>query len=392
MVNNMTIIPCLNLLLISALLLLSGCNQPKSSKQPLKTHQVTEETVHNTLYFTGTIQPCQTYSLTTPMDATIETMHYHYGQTVKQNTIVFTLNSPQLQKLYNEALTDYLKSKEAHTMAQTKFAGTKDLWEAGLLSKNHYLNEQSNLNNSRVSFMQARHKLSAMLETIDEHESDETLASLSFASFDKVSNAFNTKHSFIRLMSKHEGILLYPPKSGEDKNTCLTVGSAVKAGQVLGLIGDLSGIRIDIDIPEVDIGKIKVGMPAFIRNVAFPKDILKGHVSAINAQATSGSQAALPSFTAMIEVKPLTPQQKKWVRAGMSASIEIPVDETQKLMIPIKAVKLQATKPSVEVLEHHGRLTTKHITTGTALADKVVVESGLNPGDVVIISENRHPS
>ncbi|WP_232220322.1 efflux RND transporter periplasmic adaptor subunit [Legionella tunisiensis] len=91
--------------------------------------------MQKTLYFSGTIQPLQESTLTSPMDAIVETMHYHYGQLVKKGDIVVTLNSTDLQRQYNDTLTEYLKAKDNFTVAKAKFIGTQELWDAGLLSK-----------------------------------------------------------------------------------------------------------------------------------------------------------------------------------------------------------------------------------------------------------------
>ncbi|ETO92165.1 efflux RND transporter periplasmic adaptor subunit [Legionella oakridgensis] len=364
--------------------LLTACGEQTSmAKNNLKTYEVKPENIHKTLYFTGTMQPLKENTLTSPMDAVVETMHYHYGQRIKKNDVVFTLNSPELQKQYNEVLTDYLKAKDTYTIAQAKFVGTEDLWQAGLLSKNNYLSEKSSLNNARVSLMQATHKLSDMLEKMD-NDGGQNLSSLSFAAFDKVRLALTAKHNMIHLKSPDDGVLLYPPKSNEDKSGRLTVGTAVKAGQVLALIGDMSGICVEIDIPEVDIDKVKPGMPAVIRSTAFPKEALQGKLIVMNAQASTTSAATLPSFTAIVEVKGLTLQQQAWVKVGMSASIELSVDSADKLMIPIAAVKLKAGKSIVQVLEKNGTHRIQEVTTGSALVDKVVIDSGLKSGDVVI--------
>src|ERR1700733_4236782 len=129
------------------ILLISFCmactNQSKEKKVALQTYVLKSELVHKSLYFTGVIQPLYESTITSPMDAVVETLHYRYGQLVKKGDLVITLNSSELQKQYNSTLTDYLKAKDNFAIAEAKFNGTKDLWDAGLLSKNNYLSEKS---------------------------------------------------------------------------------------------------------------------------------------------------------------------------------------------------------------------------------------------------------
>lgn len=362
--------------------LLVACSDPiKTKKENLKTYTVKEESLHKTLYFTGTIQPIHESALSSPVEATIESMHYHFGQQIKKNEVVFTLDSAELQRQYNESLTDYLKSKDNFTIAKARFNGTNGLWKAGLISKNNYLSEKSSLDTARMTFLQSTKKLSDMLEKMNEGSSS-NFSNLSIAQFEEVNKALSTNHHLIRLKAPSDGILLYPPKSGDDKSGKLNVGTSIKTGQVLALVGDLSGVSVEIDIPEVDIDKIHVGMPAIITGVAMGNRSLTGEVVAVNAQANNSSNG-LPSFSAIIEVRNLTKDFRDLLKVGMSASISIPIDSKNKLMVPIEALKQIKGETIVHVKKKDGSLQSQSVTTGEAQADKVVIASGLTLGDVI---------
>ncbi|STX50006.1 Membrane-fusion protein [Legionella busanensis] len=369
-------IPLLVMLLISC----SDSSKPTATKQ--QTYTVKSEPIHKTLYFTGTIQPLHESAITCPMDAVIETMNYNYGQVVKKDEIVITLNSNELQKQYNEVLTDYLKAKDNFTIAKAKFTGTDELWKAGLIAKNNYLSEKSSLDTARVALMQSTRKLTEMLDKIDDTDA-KNLSTLSIAEFNKVKEALTRNHNLIHLKAPAQGVLLSPPKSSDEKSGHLKVGSAVKAGQVIALIGDLRGISVEIDVPEVDIDKIKPGMQAKITGVALGKEVLEGKLVAINAQASSTGSNGLPSFNATVEVKQLTAKQQALVKVGMSAAIELSLDGNNQLVIPIAAIKREKGSNVVRVLAD-GKIATRQVATGSALADKVIIESGLKIGDTVV--------
>lgn len=364
--------------------LLLACGNHSSTKTG--TYEVKLSSVHKPLYFTGTVQPLQENPLTSPAEAIIQAMPYQYGQYVKKGDDVFVLNSAELQKQYNDTLTDYLKAKDSYSIAKARFVGTEDLWQAGLLAKNNYLNEKSSLNTTRIALMQATGKLSEMLERMGEGSYPD-LADLSFADFEKVRLVLAGKHDVIHLKSPTNGVLLYPPKASDDKSGRITVGSPTKAGQVLALIGDLSGIRVEIDVPEIDIDKIKPGMTAIVRGVAFAKHELKGKLVVVNAQATTGGPGALPSFTAIVEVKGLTEKEQAWIKVGMSASIELAADSMNKLLVPITAVYQKNGKTMVTIRATNGKTHEQVVQTGAAFADKVVIDAGLKAGDV-IVNEN----
>ena len=381
---------CLKWLLLMVFAnLLVGCGgSAPNEKQGMKTYVVSMSTIHKTLHFTGTVQPLQESPLTSPMEAVVETMQYHYGQQVKKGAEVFTLNSTELQKQYNDTLTEYLKAKDSYSVSKARFTGTEDLWNAGLLAKNNYVSEKSSLNTTRVSLMQATRKLSEMLEKMGDGTYQD-LSTLSFADFDKVRSALTGKHDLIHLKSPSDGVLLYAPKSNDDKSGRISVGTAIKAGQTLALIGDLRGIRVEIDVPEIDIDKIKPGMPATVHGVAFAKQELHGKLVAINAQASPSNGSPLPSFTAIVEVNGLDAKQQSWIKVGMSATIELSVDNIDKLVIPIAAITQKNGQNLVHVRAKNGAISVRPIVTGAAQADKVVIDSGLSAGEVITYGDSK---
>ncbi|KTC88145.1 MULTISPECIES: efflux RND transporter periplasmic adaptor subunit [Legionella] len=372
------------LVILALMSLLQSCgSQVEQKKSGVQTYVVKPETVHKSLFFTGTIQPLRESTLTSPMDAVVETMHYHYGQQVKKGDVVITLNSNELQKQYNDTLTEYLKAKDNFTVTQAKFHGTQELWDAGLLSKNNYLSEKSSLATAKVSLIQTTRKLTEMLEKMDDGNAQH-ISELTIAEFDKVRQALTGQHNLIHLKAPSDGVLLYPPKTAADeKSGKLSVGSTVKSGQVIALVGDLTGVSVEIDIPEIDIDKLRPGMLANVTGVALGRQQLKGELIAINAQASTTAGGALPSFSAVVEVKELSETQRAWVKVGMSAAIEIAINNDEQLLVPISAVKQEKGKSIVQLQAGNGASETRVVTTGAALADKVVVASGLKAGDVV---------
>lgn len=373
-------------LLLAFIILIKVCHH---SKPHLST---TEQRVHvqkmganKSLFFTGNIKPLHEMAIISPMDAVIDTMHYQYGQRAGKDEVLFVLNSTELQRQYNDALTEYLKTKDNFTVARAKFSGTQDLWNSGLLAKNNYLSEKSNLDTARISLLQTTKKLTDLLEKMDDSTKTKTeLSQLNIAEFEKIRAVLSDKHNLIHLKAKNQGILLYPPKSSEDKSGQMGVGSSVKSGQVLALLGDMHGIRVDIDVPEIDIGKIHPGLKAYVTGVALGQTRLEGRLVAVNAQAFSSSANALPSFSAVIEVKNLDKKMQNLVKIGMSASIELIIDEGEHLRIPIAAVKTVKGQSLVQLEDSAGQRMLRQIKTGASSVDSVMVESGLREGDVLV--------
>lgn len=376
----------LMVLILMALLTACGSKPEQKLANGQKRFEVKKVPVQKELHFTGNIQPLHENSITVPASAVIESINYKYGQWVKKGDVILTLNSSDLQKQYNDTLTEYLKAKDNYSIARTKFNGTQELWAAGLLSKNNYISERSSLDNARVTLMQVTRKLTEMLEKMDEETVPDIadLSELSFSEFDKVRKALSTRHNLIHIKAPVDGILLYPPKTTDESLGSMRVGNTVKADQVIALVGDLSGLRVEIDVPEIEIDKVYTGMNATVNVIAFGKEQLPGQLISINAQASTGSNNQLPSFPAVVEVKHLTTKQRAYFKIGMSAAVELSTESKDQLLVPISALSQKSGQTLVNVLEKSGKVASKVVTTGAAQADKVTITSGLKEGDVVL--------
>jgi len=356
-------------------------HQPSVSKKSVISYVVHPRTLHQSLYFTGTIQPIQETALTCPVESIVEKIHFNYGQLVTKDDIIMTLHSNALEKQYNEAFTDYLKTKDNFTMTNARFNGTQELWDTGLISKNNYLSEQSSLHAAHIALLQSTMTLMEMREKIGDHQD---LSTLNIDQFNKIQQALHRPHNLIRLKAPVSGVLLYSLKAAADKASRIQVATSVKAGDVLAIIGDVTGVRIDIDIPETDIDKVQVGMPAHITGIALGKLLLKGTIVHINTQATTGGMGNTVYFNTSVEVRDLTLAEIKAIKIGVNATIELICDRKNQLLIPIKYITQMDERKVVTVLNTDGSLDKRSVMTGTATADKVCIEQGLKSGDRVI--------
>lgn len=339
---------------------------------------------HDELSFPGIVQPINENVIASPVDGVLTKIHHPFGQKVKEGEVIFTIYSSSLQKQYNDALTEYLKAKDNFTITKTKFMGTEDLWNAGIIAKNNYLSEKSNLNTAHVAFMQTWRTLSSLLEQTGDPNT-EKLSKLNLAEFEKVQEALGSQHNQIQLRAPISGVILYAhPSSGDAKATRLAVGNNIKSGEVLASVGDLSGVRIEIDIPEVDIGKVHPNLPAIVNGVAFNHQQLQGKLKSITSQATLSNNGTLPSFQAVVVVNSLNEKQQSWIKIGMSANVEININGTTQFMIPIDAVQLVNGQSIVNIRTPDGKITQRTIKTGSAKTSMVSVIHGLNNGDVLI--------
>jgi len=72
------------------------------------------------------------------------------------------------------------------------------------------------------------------------------------------------------------------------------------------------------------------------------------------------------------------------IELGMSASVEVAADAVRRIEVPIAALHSRGESPQVFVVEPKGTVRAQKVKTGGVSGERVVIESGLAPGDVVV--------
>ena len=369
--------------------LMSGCDQrTTTSSQAEQSYTVEPQTLSSTMYFSSTIEPLSMVNVASPEDGVVIEKHFIYGESVRQDQLLAKLDSDKLEKEYNTALTSFLSAKDKLAMSKANFEGSQDLYKLGIISRNNFEQDKSEFDNANVSFLQA---LLTLKDTIKKggqgHE--KTLENLSIDDIAAVAKALKIKYNFLDLTAASSGVALVPPKSGSETDNKIEVGSEVKLGQVLVVIGDLSGVSAKINIEETDIDKVKPGTQVTLTGSAFPNEILLGSVKSVASQASTeaGLGGGIPTFPATVVVEKLTPEQQAEIRVGMSTTVKLIIKRDKVMMIPIAAVNQQQQMNMVKV-KRNGKVLTIPVTTGETNQTQVEITHGLMPGDVILYNEN----
>ncbi len=156
--------------------------------------------------------------------------------------------------------------------------------------------------------------------------------------------------------------------------------TSYQAGTVLMTMADMHNLLFRGTVDEIDVGKLKEGMPATIKIGALPDATIQGVLSRISLQ----SQDKDNSVVFPIEIK-LTKTNGVLLRAGYSANADITVQKHDNVLtIPERLITFSNDTARVEVQQPDGKKETKIIKTGLSDAMNVEVVKGLKKGDKVI--------
>ena len=123
------------------------------------------------------------------------------------------------------------------------------------------------------------------------------------------------------------------PGNGTIVTQDIKIGDVVKQQDTISTIADNDSMQFDIDIDELDIDKISVGMKAAVTLDALTKEKYTGIVTQVASEGTSSNGVSTYPVTIQIE-KPTK------IKAGMNANADIVIQQKNDVLtLPISAVQ-----------------------------------------------------
>jgi HlyD family secretion protein len=162
-----------------------------------------------------------------------------------------------------------------------------------------------------------------------------------------------------------------------------------QAGTVLMTMANMNDLIFRGTVDEIDVGRLREGMPTQIKIGALPKAHVEGLLARIWLKATKENNSTV--FPIEIEIvsatttDPATPEGdpvEAVLRAGYSANAEIIIEKRENvLLIPERVIEFGEDSTKVNVLLADDTQEMKLIETGLSDAINIEVISGISAGD-----------
>ena len=166
----------------------------------------------------------------------------------------------------------------------------------------------------------------------------------------------------------------------------LEEGDIAEMNNTIFLLADLRRVYLDLNVSELYIPKISVGMIVDITVDALPDKKFQGKIAEINPLANPTDRAYITRI--IIENK------DNLLRSGMFARAHIIFREiSQALVIPSEALKTEHDKNYVFIVDDKQTAQRRDVIPGDNFENLLQIKEGLNEGDKVItFSQNLQPS
>lgn len=176
-------------------------------------------------------------------------------------------------------------------------------------------------------------------------------------------------------------VTLMAPRGGVVLERMAVDGMMAEAGETLFRIADVSTVWVIADVPEYELGSIRIGDKAIIRIRSLPGKVFEGKVGLIHPEIRSQTRTA----SLRIEL----PNPDGLLLANMYAEVEIETDaDAAVVTVPDSAVIDTGDRQVVILDKGEGRFEPRDVKLGARGEDMVEIAEGIAEGDRVVVSAN----
>jgi HlyD family secretion protein len=328
-----------------------------SKDKDLKTVPVTRGPVVEKALAVGAIRPKREIMVKSKISGIVRTSYREVGDKVRAGDPLFDIIPDPTPMELTEARREVEIALNVHDQAQKKFDRSKSLRDQGILSSQDWEISDKEIQDAKIRLSLATEKL-ALIEK------------------GRVKSERLAVESIIRAPTA--GTVLELLVNEGDPVVPLT---SYQAGTALTTLADMSELIFKGTVDEIDVGKLKEGMPTRIKVGALPDAHVDGRVAKISPKSRTAEGATL--FDVEID---LLPGKDVVLRAGYSANADIVVREKKDvLLVAERLVTFADGKASVEVPGAAGTPPVKReIKVGLSDGMSVEVAEGLQEKDLVV--------
>ena len=171
------------------------------------------------------------------------------------------------------------------------------------------------------------------------------------------------------------------PQDGVVITRNISAGMKAAAGDVLFRLADISTVWVIADVPEYELGSVKLGAPAHVAMRGLPGRSFNGHVSLIYPQISTSTRSA------KVRIELANPDGV--LLPDMYGDVDIADAEPAPVVaVPDDAVIDSGQRQMVILDLGKGRFEPRRVEIGKRGSGFTQIRKGVNPGDRVVVAAN----
>ncbi len=201
---------------------------------------------------------------------------------------------------------------------------------------------------------------------------------ISESDLDSARLAFKSAEAqYIGAQRQYHNSVITSPITGIVTSRPVNIGAMVNPGTVVANVIDNSSFKVELNIGEKDVFRLKAGDSVIVTTDAYPGTKITGHVKSISDKADG-------AHTYPVEIT-IPDSQQYPLKSGMFGTVRFNLGNQSVLTIPRNAIMGSIKAPQVFVIRG-GVALSQNIVTGTQNENEVAVIQGLYEGDQVVVS------
>lgn len=290
-------------------------------------------------------------------NATVKKINCKAGDAVRQGQLLITLESPQMQEQWTDAVNSFTQVKLNLEAAQKDLKNTQALFEIQGATTTQVSDAQNKVATYEQQLKLAQLKLDNLQTKPDN------------------ANFLDPTHRYLLIKAPFNGVVAWV--------NCVD-GAQVQTQSSLLSIAANNALEIEAQVDESDVKLVKAGQRVAITGSDPDQPELQGRVTEVGTIGTTN--AGIVNFPVRVKVSGNAPNLK----AGMSVDITIIVSSYPNVLaIPASAVVERRGRTMVAIKDKEG-VSYVRVETGVQSGSNIQILSGLNPGDQIAIERPKY--
>jgi HlyD family secretion protein len=299
----------------------------RGGKEPqVMTAQVTRGDIVDTVGATGTLEAVTTVQVGTQVSGTVQALYADFNSIVRKGQVIARLDPSLIQTQIEQQQANVARAQaEMERLrvsledARVKLARARDLSSRSLIPKTELETAEVNVRSGEAQLRSAQAGLTQARANLNQMQ-------------------VNLNHTVIH--APIDGIVI-----SRNVDVGQTVAASMQAPTLYLLAADLTKMKVNANIDEADVGRIRPGQAVRFRVDAYPTDEFLGKVSQIRLQPVVVQNVV--TYATVIDV----PNPELKLKPGMTANVNIEIARRPNVVrVPTMALRFRPTADTFAAL------------------------------------------
>jgi RND family efflux transporter MFP subunit len=290
----------------------------------------------------GDLSPEREAVIRAELGGSVTSVRVEACQSVRAGQLLGTIDASVVEEQYRSARSALVSAESAAQVAEREMDRSRRLLAAGAIAERDLEIADRGLRAAQAQLESARAGLAAAGKQLDK----------------------------TRLRAPFPGIV---------SERVVSVGDVVQSGNPMFTVVDPGSMQLEASVPVSALTQVKLAAPVEFTVSGYDDQTFTGRIQRINPTVDPG--------TRQVRLTVSIPNPGRSLVAGLFARGRVSVEEKEALAVPIAAVDLRGTAPTVRRI-HLGKVEVVAIQLGLRdeMLELVEVLSGLAPGDTVLLA------